>query len=326
MAPSLKHRKENTGQVNGTGHGNAGKEGTHHHQFCGKVFAVVEFHGVKYGIHCRRNRGHNEYGLTHGRCKGYTHDAPGLNQQERQHRRHHQTDKAAQPGIHITEGNLTSMNLHAQGDHDDSHQGGGTVLENRPEEGGGHIKAGILDSKHRRQGIEHRHVEDHGQGIPGCQFPFSCLVEAKGIETHIHLYQHHGSRRTGQGQVGRFPVHHIGGIGKYQGNQGNPYISVIGKHGPVFEGLGFGNGISPDFPNGHAYESQDKHECKGQQKYVEHGHIDLCHINAVENKTGKNHIKGQFRQGRYVQPKAPVHTISDSHENQKRQDIIRNNL
>ena len=322
----LQDREQDTGQVDGGGHGNAGQECAHHHQFRGKVFAVMEFHGVKHGIHCRRNGGHDEDGLAHCRVKGNAHEAPCVDEAECHQRPHDKAHEAAQPGIHITEGNPAPVNLHAQGNHDDGHQGRGTVLENRPEEGGSHVKAGILDGKHRHQSIDDGHMKYHGQGIPGAEPPLPRLVKAQGIKAHIHLHQHHGGCRTGHGQIGGLAIHNVGRIRKYQGNQGDTDISVIGKHGAVLESLRFGRGKAPHLSYRHADESQNEHEGKGQEEHVKHGHIQLGHINAVENEAGQHHIKGELGERRHVHMVAPVQEVADGHEHQKRQDIVGNNL
>jgi len=47
---------------------------------------------------------------------------------------------------------------------------------------------------------------------------------------------------------------------------------------------------------------------------VEERKINLCHINAVKNKTGKNDVKGQFGQRTDVEPEAPVHEVADSYK------------
>ena len=319
---ALQNRKQDAGQINGAGHGNAGKKGAHHDQFRGKIFAVVEFYGIENGIHRRRNGSHDEDGLAHHRREGDSHEFPDINQKKCHHRRHHQADEASQPGVHIAEGDFAPVNLHAQGNHDDGHQGGGAVLENGPEEGGCHIKAGILDGKNHRQRINDGHMEHHGQGVPGCELSFACLVKAQCVEAHVHLHQHHGGRRTGHSQIGSLSIHHVGGVGKDKGNQGDADISIIGKHGTVLKGFCLGNRKAPNLSHHRADDPQNHHERKGEEKHVEHGHIDFSHINAVENEAGQHHVKGELSQGCHVHVVAPVHEVADGHENEEGQDIV----
>ncbi len=59
---------------------------------------------------------------------------------------------------------------------------------------------------------------------------------------------------------------------------------------------------------------------------MEQGEINIRHADAVKNKTGEDDVEGQLRQGIDVQPEFAVHGVTDGDKNEKRKDIIRNDL
>ena len=165
-------------------------------------------------------------------------------------------------------------------------------------------------------------MEDHRNRISRREPAFSRLIEAKGIQEHIHLYKHHGSRRTGHGQVGQFPIHDIRSIGKNESNQGDAYISIIGKHGAVFQRFNFGRRKAPHPSCNRGQYPHADHDHQGNQEYMKHGNIDFSHIDAVENKAGQHDKEGELREGCHVQFIFPVQHVADEDKYEKGQDIV----
>lgn len=210
---------------------------------------VMEFYGVEHRIYGRRDTGHDEDGLVDDRIKGKACQTGQVDQDESADRAHDQTDCAAHPGVRIGKGEMGPVNLHAQGNHDDSHQGLGTALEDRPHEEGSHIyDACKFNGKHGHQRIDDRHVKDNGNGVPGSQFSYTGLVESQCVEAHIHLDQHNGGTGTGFRKVWKLSIDYIGSIGKDEGNEGDTDIPIIGEHGPVFRADVFPASIPRNLP------------------------------------------------------------------------------
>ena len=315
------------GGVDGAGHGDAGQEGTHHHQFRGEIFMVMEFHGVKYGIHRSRDAGHDEDGLFDDGVKGNSCHLGQLDQDEATDGSHHKANGASGPGIGVGEGKMGPVNLHAQGNHDDGHQGLGAALEDRPYEEGGHIDdTRKFNGKYGYQGINDGHVENNRNGVSRSKLSYSCLVEAQGIEAHIHLHQHDGGAGAGFCQVRELPINDIGSVGKDEGNEGDTDIPVIREHGSVFQGRRLSGVHPPEFSVQSGDGAYSKHLDEGEDEDIQHGHIQLCHINAVENKAGKHHVECKLREGGYIHFEFHIQQIPDGYEDQEGDNVIGNDL
>ena len=62
------------------------------------------------------------------------------------------------------------------------------------------------------------------------------------------------------------------------------------------------------------------------KKYMEKTEIDICNINTVENKARQNDIKSEFRQRTDIEMIFLIHQVADGDKNEKRKNIICDNL
>ena len=112
-------REEKSCYEDGSCHGNAGEERTHHDELGRKVFAVLEFDSVQDGIDGGWNGRHDQNRLIDGLRKFDAEEAPYVNQDVRGNRSKDQADAASEPCVDIPEGDLAPVDLHAKGNHDD---------------------------------------------------------------------------------------------------------------------------------------------------------------------------------------------------------------
>lgn len=148
----------------------------------------------------------------------------------------------------------------------------------------------------------------------GGKASLSCLIKTEGIQKHIHLYQDERAYGCSFRQIRRPAFRDIRSVGENKGNQGDTDISRIGKHGAVFKSFPLSGIPVSCFGNKRPDDAKHSHEDKGNNENVEERKINLCHINAVKNETGKNDVKGQFGQRIDVEPETPVHEVADSHK------------
>ena len=148
----------------------------------------------------------------------------------------------------------------------------------------------------------------------GRKASFSRLIETKGIQKHIHLYQNESAYGCRFCQIRRPAFRGIRGIGEDKGNQGDTDISRIGKHGAVFKSFPLSGIPVSCFGNKRPDDAEHSHEDKGNNENVEERKINLCHVNAVEDETGQNDVKGQLCKRIDIQMEASVHEVTDSHK------------
>ena len=59
---------------------------------------------------------------------------------------------------------------------------------------------------------------------------------------------------------------------------------------------------------------------------MEKTEIDICNIDTVENKARQNNIKSEFRQRADIEMIFLIHQVADGDKNEKRKNIICDNL
>ena len=286
----------------------------------------MEFHGVEDGVHGGGDGGHDEDGLLDHRGEFDAEESEEGDEEPAAHRAHHEADEAAHPGVHVLEDDGAAMDLHAQDGHDDGYQGVGAVFKDRPDEELCHVEAGEFDREDYHQRVDDRHVEDHGDGVSGGEFPFAGLVEAQGVQGHIHLHQHDGGAGAGLGEVGRAAVHQVRRVAKDQSDQGDADISVIGKHGAILQSFDLCRGDAADFPVDPGDESDEEHLPKAEEEDIQHGHVQLGDGDVVENEAGEDDEEGQLIERKEIQLELEIQQVADAHEDQKRQDVVGDDL
>ena len=218
------------------------------------------------------------------------------------------------------------MHLHSQRHHNDGYQCLGTVLEHRPYEPVSHIDAKEFNGKYGNQHIDNRHMEDDIQRIPGSQFSLSGLIKAQRVKEYVHLNQQHGCRADCGDKIRGCPIKHIRGIGKHKGDQRDTDIACVGKHGGVFKSFRLTGSKMPQLPIKGTAQSQKEHFHTADNKYRNHGHVNLCGINAVEDKAGENNEECKLIQCLYIQVEFLIQHIAYSDKNKQWQYVIGNNL
>ena len=323
---SSSDREEDAGEVYDAGHGDAGEEGTHHDELGREVFAVVKFDGIEDGVHGGGDRRHDEDGLIDDRREMDTDEGADLNHEVAADGADDEADEAADPGIEVAEGKGASVDLHAEGYHDDGDQCIRTIFKDRPNEELRHVKPEKFDGKDRDQCIDDRHMEDDGECVARCQLPFACLIESQGIEGHIHLYEHDGRTGAGLCEIGRLSINEVGRVAEDQSDECDADVSVIGKHGAVFQGFRLGGAHAPHFPRQPGDESDEEHLHKRHEEDIQHREVDFRYVDAIEDKAREDDVECELREGCDIEREAAVQEIADGYEDQKWKDIIRNDL
>ena len=167
LFPNQLKREQYSCKINGTCHGDAGKEGGHHDNLRGQIFIIVKFYGVKDGIDCRGSGSDDENRLRSDGRKRMARKSPDLNQKPCAGRPHDEADKTGKPCIGIAERNLRLMNLYAQCHHDNRHQSGSGILQNRPYKSRIDIPAQVFDDECGSQCINNRHAGDDHESVMG---------------------------------------------------------------------------------------------------------------------------------------------------------------
>ncbi len=319
-------REEDTRQVYDAGHGDAGEKGTHHDQLGRKVFAVVKFDGIEDGVYGGGDRRHDEDGLIDDRREMDTDEGADLDHKVTADGADDEADEAADPGIEVAKGNGASVDLHAEGDHDDGDEGIGTVFKDRPEKDLCHVEAGEFDGEDGDECVDDGHVEDDGDRIAWCQLPFAGLIEAQRIQCHIHLYEEDGGTGARLCEVGRLSIDDVGGIAEDEGDQGDADVSVIGEHGAVFKALDLPDGHPAEFPVGPGGKGNDEHLDECHQKDVQECHVNLCDVDAVEDEAREHDEEGELIERYDIEMVSEIEQVADGDEDQKRHDIIGNDL
>ncbi len=193
------------------------------------------------------------------------------------------------------------MNLHAERHHDDGDEGFGAVFKNGPDGCRGHIEADGFDGEDGEECVEDGHMEDGEARVAGRESSFSGLVETEGIQEEVHLDEGHGRGGGGFGKVGGVSADEEGGVCENEGNHGDADVSVIGKHGAVFEGFGLAAVPAAEFPNHTADESDDAHLDAAEEEDVQEIEVNFGAVNAVENEAGQNEVECELREGIDVQ-------------------------
>lgn len=323
---SSSDREEDAGEVYDAGHGDAGEEGTHHDQLGREVFAVVKFDGIEDGVYGGGDRRHDEDGLIDDRRKMDTDEGADLDHKVAADGADDEADEAADPGIEIAEGKGASVDLDAEGKHDDGDEGIGTVFKDRPEKDLCHVEAGEFDGEDGDEGVDDGHVEDDGDRIAWCQLPFAGLIEAQRIQCHIHLYEEDCGTGARLREVGRLSIDDVGGIAEDESDQGDADVSVIGEHGAVFEALDLPDGHPAEFPVGPGGKGDEEHLDECHQKDVQKCHIDLCDVDAVEDEAREYDEEGELIERYDIEMVSEIEQVADGDEDQKRHDIIGNDL
>ena len=323
---SSSDREQDTRQVYDAGHGDAGEEGTHHDELGREVFAVVKFDGIEDGVYGGGDRRHDEDGLIDDRREMDADEGADLDHKVTADGADDEADEAADPGIEVAKGNGASVDLHAEGDHDDGNQCIRTIFKDRPNEELCHVKPGKFDGKDRDQCIDDRHMEDDGDRVARRQFPFAGLIEAERIQRHIHLYEEDGGAGARLREVGRLSIDDVGGIAEDESDQGDADVSVIGEHGAVFEALDLADGHPAEFPVGPGGERDEEHLHECHEEDVQECHVDFCDVDAVENEAREYDEEGELIQRDDVEMVSEIEQVADGDEDEKRHDIIRNDL
>lgn len=105
-------------------------------------------------------------------------------------------------------------------------------------------------------------------------------------------------------------------------NEGDTDVSVIGKHGAVFECFRFPAGPAADFPDNDADGSQNAHLDAAEEEDVQQIDVEFRAIDAVKNETGQHDVERQFRKRRDVQMKFPIHEVADDDKGEEGKDVV----
>ena len=82
----------------------------------------------------------------------------------------------------------------------------------------------------------------------------------------------------------------------------------------------------PQLPIKGTAQGQKEHFHAADNKYRNHGHVNLCGINAVEDKAGENNEKCKLIQCLYIQVEFLIQHIAYGDKNKQWQYVIGNNL
>ena len=286
----------------------------------------MKFDGIEDGVHGGGDRRHDEDGLIDDGREMDADEGADLDHEVAADGADDEADEAADPGIEVTKGKGASVDLHAEGDHDDGDQCIRTIFKDRPNEELRHVKARKFDGKDRDQCIDDRHMENDGERIPRCEFSFARLIESQGIEGHIHLYEHDGRAGAGLCEIGCLSIDKVGRVAEDQSDECDADVSVIGKHSAVFQGFRLGGAHAPHFSCQPGDESDEEHLYKRHEEDIQHREVDFRDIDAIEDKARQDDVECELREGCDIERKATVQKIADGYEDQKRKDIIRNDL
>lgn len=318
--------EQNSGGVDDKCHGDGAGEGAHHDEFGRKVDVILEFDGVEDGIDGRRDGAHDEEGLGGDGGEAGAEGVPEEDEGAADDRASDKANEDADPSVLIGKGNFAAADLHTKRHHDNGDEGLGAVFKNGPEGGGGHIDADGFYEKDGEEGVEDGHVEDGEKGVVGREAAFSGLVEAQGIEEEVHLDEGHGGDGGGFGKVDGGPADEKRGVCEDEGNHGNADVSVVGKHGAVFECFGLAAVPAAGFSDDMAEGADDAHLEAAEEEDVQEVHVELCAVDAVENEAGEDEVECQFCEGIDVQGKFPVHEVADDDEDKEGQDVVGDNV
>lgn len=286
----------------------------------------MKFDSVEDGIHGAGDGGHDEDGLLQDGGQVETCEVREQKEKVGQKRSDDEADGAAGPGIDVSKDDGAPMDLDAESEHDDGDEGIRAVFKDRPEEDLCHIEAGKFDGEDGDKGVDDGHVEDDGERVAWRQFPFAGLIETQGIQRHIHLYEEDSGAGTCLREIGRLSINDVGRIAEDEGDQGDADVAVIGEHGAVFEALDLPDGHPAEFPIRPGGERNEEHLHERHEEDVQECHVDFCDVDAVENEAREYDEEGELIERNDIQMVADVQEVADGDEDQKRQDIIRNDL
>lgn len=286
----------------------------------------MKFDSVEDGIHGAGDGGHDEDGLLQDGSEMEAEEGSDFQKQVAGERRDDETDGAADPGIDVLKDDGAPMDLDAESEHDDGDEGIGTVFKDRPEEDLCHVEAGEFDGEDGDKGVDDGHVEDDRDRVTRRQSPFAGLIEAYRIQRHIHLYEEDGGAGARLCEVGRLPIDDVGGIAEDESDQGDADVAVIGKHGAIFEALDLADGHPAEFSVGPGGKGDEEHLHECHEEDVQERHVDFRDVDAVENEAREYDEEGELIERNDIQMVADVQEVADGDEDQKRQDVIRNDL
>ena len=283
---------------------------------------ILEFDGVEDGIDGGRDGAHDEEGLSGDGGEAAAEGIPEEDERAADDGAADETDEDAEPGFLVGEGNFAAVDLHAKRHHDDGDEGFGAVFKNGPEGGRGHVEADDFYEEDGKQCVDDGHMQDGAEGVARGEASFSGLVEAQGIEEEVHLDEGHGGDGGGFGKVNGGAADEKRGVREDEGNHGDPDVSVVGKHGAVFECFGLAAVPAAEFSDEVADDADDSHLQAAEEEDIQEVHVELRAVDAVENEAGDDEVECQLREGGDVQGKFPIHEVADDDEDKEGQDVV----